>query len=132
MERRDFLICNAISRHAFHCDGALVRTNTWKRPEQLASSHRVCNVSHTATRFWCTWFLLCLSDVQRGMMCQTVCLNPLSVQLLPQAVQRKVASKGLLSLMRAWIHRGFGQVCSLSWARGATALGWEGCCPSLG
>lgn len=79
----------SFAMHAFHCDRALIKTNTWKWPEQCASSHHVWNVNHTATHSWCMWFLLV-----RGMMCQAACLNPLSVQLLPQAVQRKWSAKG--------------------------------------
>lgn len=44
----------------------------------------------------------------------------------------KVASKGLLSLMSTWMHRGFGQVCSLSWARGCYRTGLGRPLPQLG
>lgn len=44
------------------------------------------------TCFWCTWFLLV-----RGMMCQAVCLNLLSVKLLLQSIQRKWPAKDFLA-----------------------------------
>lgn len=127
MELRDFLICNAISRHAFHCDRALVRRNTWQWPEQHASSHRICNVGHPATCFWCTWFLLV-----RGMMCQAVCLNLLSVQLLLQSIQRKWPAKDFLASWALGCTEALGRCVPLAGHGVATTLGWEGRCPNLG